>query len=464
MLMGSVAALLCSSSPAQNTSAPRPDFLQVDYAPLWPAKFDGGITSWGNQVSAASTGDGGWLTAWFEGGIGGRARLMARLLPPAFDDPAPALAPPLSWTGNALPPRVVAASTVFDAMSLSGEDGGLLAWKDVAGLRAVWLAQGTSALPAEPAILTNGYPGGAYLMGAADGSRFWLLTNAYATPEPGRGLLLEKTISGVRVVKEFYASGGHFPFLQMTAHRGQCLVSSYYYSYSQTGNGVRTAGVRTLTVDAAGAVSAVRELELPANTYWLGAVAHGEGYYGYWSTFYPPAGDILYGRAMTLEGGWKADSTAEVVGPVATEGYTLHLTSGPQAGVLKTGSRAWLLRPGRPMTLLQNTFGGDTFALSPIRILALGIEADGRLLATRRTFDYDTTRPDLTASLALGAGRAGDVSLAWTQRGPQVVCEVDNYGTQGGLTLSGYNGMAAAQPGAQFLTGPFSSPAQAWAI
>lgn len=445
----------CGIAHAQLNTGPRADFLRLDYGPQLPAKYDGGTPGNVSGSSAASTGDGGWLTCWSESGNDGGARLMARLLPPAFDSP-PAFSEG-SWTGNAALPVSVVTGALSSFTTVAGQAKALLAWAEPSGVRAQWFDQNTGG-PAGAALTLGA--GGSYLAGAAgNGTLAWLLAQEGGASSGQRGWVLERTTTGSFVVTPFAVQGGLFPYLHVTANSGYGLLSSHFYDYAQ---GVQLQGVRTAAVDPAGGVSLPHEMELPADSFWLGAMPYGSGYFGVWTVAYPNQAQLIYGREMTRGGEWAPGSSAGIVAPVSSTGAYPSLTPGPGASVLLAEGRAYLLRPFQPLSLIQTITYYEGYSLSASRILSLHADGSGHMLATRKTFDYDSTKPDHTAFLSVGSGRQSDPSLAWTRRGPQIVCQLDGYGTLHGLRIAGCNKPASTESGVQFQTGEFSSPVQTW--
>lgn len=293
---------------------------------------------------------------------------------------------------------------------------------------------------------------------APGATRFWLMADGGGASGPAAqpGVVMERTASGQFITRPFAFGQSQFLYPQLTARSDRCLVTSHNYFES------RAVGVRTATVDAAGVVSATREMELPTDSFWVGGMPYQNGFFGIWTVTYPNQQQIIYGREMTPEGAWVAGSSAVVVAPIPATGLVPWLIPGPEASILNLQDHAYLLRPLQPLSQIQtHNFQTIIYALSAARILSLSTDTVGRIQGSRRTLEAPW-QADHTAFLTEDPGRASDPSLAWSPRGPQVVFQMEGYGSSNGQAITGGNKLANSQSGAQFLTEKFSSPSQAW--
>jgi len=305
---------------AQQVLVPAGQPFRYDYGPALEVKHDAGAP--GGQVfswQAASTGDGGWLVCWGQTDLA-NWRLMTRLLPPAFETPPAQWTG--SWTGNAGPPRVVAGRPLLLKV-LPGAGGALLVWQEPEqGLQAQWFSQAAGG-PAGPRVTLSPLPVlSNTLSGAADGGTYWLWAGGTGPGKLPAGFVAQRTTGGALTTRGFSTGDTELPYVQSTAGQGRFFLSSHFFKPEGGG------GVRSLTVDAAGSVSAPRELDLPEGGFWLGAMPHGAGFYGVWAVNTLGLDAVIFGRAMTADGAWAAGAAVDFLGPARTNGGALQLTAG----------------------------------------------------------------------------------------------------------------------------------------
>jgi hypothetical protein len=218
-----------------------------------------------------------------------------------------------------------------------------------------------------------------------------------------------------------------------------------------------------MAVDARGLASPAHDLLSDGN--WLGAVSYQDGFYGVWITYFPsPLGALVFGREMTVEGEWKPGTVPQLIAPVGSLLTAPRLTPGPDGAVLSLGGNGnFRLRPGLPLAALPGVapdIFNHYFALDGTSVLETGTDLDGRPIAKR--FASGTTVPEVLM-LASGTGRQQAPSLAWTDRGPQVVFQVDGYGRDAASQIiTGFNQAVGGKGGWPITDPAFSTASQAW--
>lgn len=435
--------------------------FRLDYGPALEVKHDAGAP--GGQVfssQAASTGDGGWLVCWGQTDFA-NWRLMTRLLPPAFETP-PAAGWSGSWTGNAGPPLGLAGRPLLMKV-LPGTGGALLVWQEPEqGMQAQWFSQAASG-PAGARLALSPLPlPGPALEGAADGETYWVWAGGTGAEGLPGGYVVTRTAGGELTSRGFTTGAVTLLYPRLTAGQRRLHISSHFWKPEGA------TGVRSLTVDAASTVSGVRELDLPEDGFWLGAMPHGAGFYGVWAVNMLSLDAVIFGRSMTADGAWAAGSAVDFLGPARTNGGALQLTAGTGVSLLTSSYEAYRVRPGQPLERAVGviTPPGNSYALSATRLLVVANSGGDRLTVSRYGLAQEPYVQTITSYVTEGTGWQSAPQVSWTPGGPRLVFQVSSYGAhyEAGIggEITGVSRQMGAQNGPRFFNGPFSSPAQAW--
>lgn len=462
-LIGAAFGSVLDAAAQSPQGEPVPDPFTAVCGPVIPFSPLNGISGAVNNVGAAATGQGGWLTVWVELVPGAIIQtLKARLLPAAFDSPPNS--GPENWIGGAGPILTVSRTLRSGNFSvIPGPGGAWLTWAEADNLFCQWFDRQQNGPVGAPIRLDGAYAAPKYVAASAgDGISAWVISgggygSAYTCSVLGAGP------AGAVLKSEFQLPWEIIPTVIPAASGGRCLVSS-------RADSVVDAKLHTAILDERGVVGEQQNPELPSGGEWLGATPVAGGFLGVWAQYFGGLDSvILFGRLLGGDGDWLPGSAFSVLGPLPGTSAELRIIPGSDAAVISSkGILKYLLEPGGKLSRLLESFSGSkTYsalggAVDGNRVLSLGFPYQTRRVEVNRLYT-DSSKPTINAVLSEGAGFQSAPSLAWSAQGLHVVAQVrwmDPAGTA--EPVSGYSKRAHVEDGLPLRLENFSSPAQAW--
>jgi hypothetical protein len=445
---------------------PEEPFFLLEPGPLLASSQAASSPSLILRSVAASTGDGGWLTCWVEGGSGRSAfgapgRLSARLLTSSAERPPPSV--PFDATGGA-PPAVTLSTSLtpspfgfWPCRALPGTGGGWVIWQDnrpIGGtpILAQWLSQAAGGPSGPVLVLGQGLLQTVFLA-AGDGTHAWI-----SWLDGSRrliGSVLTATDGNHAKAAEFVLPAFQFPSVRFCACSGSLLVTQ------QTG-----AGVVSARVSAAGVVSGSSSLDLPANGFWLGAIAGQNTCLGLWSQPLPGgATSAVWAQTISPAGEWQAADVPRLLAALPSVSGRGSVTPGPGGGIVRMDDTvsSMYVSPSRAVALeITGLFRG---AEGTLAVSAEGSVFDFSEGTAARIHFTAFDRPTVTNRIPLrnSYGEQSAPSVAWSPLGMRTVFAVRDYlkdrfplGFQAGFTTVPGGSASFA------FDEQISSPSQAW--